>query len=71
MARTIRRPITRETPDRDASYHETLMIKIEPDSPCLKIWQKGRRRKYAVCFRDIFRLAIMAEAKARITTRKR
>lgn len=60
MAQKITRTITRETPDVDPCYHETLMIRLEPGSKCLKIWQKGSRSPFAIRFADIFRLGYQA-----------
>jgi hypothetical protein len=70
MKKLIRRPITREVPDRDPINLETIMIRLEPGSKLLRIWTKGRRTKYAVRYADIFRLALQMEARRVIAAKK-
>ena len=52
----IIRPVTRETQARDPSHGQILMVKLGPYA--LEIWCKKRRRKFAVAYQDVYRLAV-------------
>jgi hypothetical protein len=70
MACKIRRRVTRETSDTDASFHRTLMVQLEEGGRFLRIWQKGRRTKLTATYQEIFRWAYQRDAKKAIADRK-
>jgi hypothetical protein len=69
MSKTINRPITRETPDRDPIKNETIMVKLEPGSKMLILWQKGRRSRLKVRYADIYRLGYQNLARSAINSK--
>ena len=58
------RAVTRETADRDPSFGRILMVRLDEGGRFLHIWQKGRRKRFTICYRDIWRLGYMAAVKA-------
>ncbi len=64
MATKLTRRVTRETASKDPCYGRTIMICLEEGGQLLRVWQKGRRKKYALTFADLWRFAFQTYAKA-------
>ncbi len=70
MATKLNRAVVRETADRDPCHGRVLMVRLEEGGRVVKIWEKGRRRKFTVTFADIWRFAFQAYARAEREERK-
>jgi hypothetical protein len=70
VATKLRRPVTRETADRDPVWGRVLMVRLETGGRIIRIWQKGRRTRFAVTYADLWRFAFQAYAKAALAERK-
>ncbi len=70
MTTRLSRPVTRETNDRDPVWGRILMVRLEEGGRMLRIWQKGRRKKFSVTYADLWRFAFQAYAKAALAERK-
>lgn len=69
MATKLHRPVTRETSDRDPVWGRLLMVRLEEGGKMLRIWQKGRRKKFTVTYADLWRFAFQTYAKAAVAQR--
>ena len=70
MATKLNRRVTRETAHRDPCYGRTIMICLEEGGQLLRVWEKGRRKKYAITYADLWRFAFQAYARAALAERK-